>query len=176
MTEYAKLVVAVDSTQVKRSTDDLRGLAVESRKVEGAASALRSALRPLAGIFATLKVSQLVQETTLLSSRYGELGIVMEVVGRNAGYSRLELDALEDGLKRTGTSAIESRNSIARMISANIDLAKATELARLAQDAAVIGGLNSSDAFQRLVRGIQTAEIETLRNIGLNVSFERSYE
>lgn len=176
MAEHARLIIAVDSTQVKRSTDDLRGLAAESRKAEGAAGGLASAMRPLVGIFATLKVGQLVKETTMLASRYGELGIVMEVVGRNAGYSRAELDSLEEGLKRTGISAIESRNNIARMISANIDLAKATELARLAQDAAVIGGLNSSDAFQRLVRGIQTAEIETLRNIGLNVSFERSYE
>ena len=176
MTEYARLVVAVDSTQVRRSTDDLRRMTAESRSAGGAVGSLTPIVTRLAGAFAGLKVGQFISETVLLSSRYGELGVVMEVVGRNAGYSRVQLDELEVGLKRTGISALESRNNIARMISANIDLAKATDLARLAQDAAVIGGLNSSDAFQRLITGIQTGQVETLRTIGLNVNFQRSYE
>lgn len=176
MTEYARLVVAVDSTQVRRSTDDLRRMTAESRSAGGAVGSLTPIVTRLAGAFAGLKVGQFISETVLLSSRYGELGVVMEVVGRNAGYSRIQLDELEAGLKRTGISALESRNNIARMISANIDLAKATDLARLAQDAAVIGGLNSSDAFQRLITGIQTGQVETLRTIGLNVNFQRSYE
>ena len=175
MTEYARLVIEVDSTSAKRATDDLRNFDRQAANTERSTTSMVAAFRPLAGIFASFKVAQFVKETTLLSSRYNELGIVMEVVGRNAGYSRSQLDALEQGLKQTGISAIESRSNIAKMVSANIDLANATDLARLAQDAAVIGGLNSSEAFARLIRGIQTAEVETLRNIGLNVSFERSY-
>lgn len=176
MTEYARLVMVVDSTSARKATDDLRNLDNQSSKTERAAGSLASAFRPLAGVFASLGVAAFIKETTLLSSRYGELGIVMEVVGRNAGYSREQLDTLEQALQKVGISAIESRNNIARMISANIDLSKATDLARLSQDAAVIGGLNSSEAFERLVRGIQSAEVETLRNIGLNVNFEQSYK
>lgn len=176
MTEYARLVMVVDSTSARKATDDLKQLDVQSGKTEQAAGSLASAFKPLAGVFASLGIANFVKDTTLLSSRYGELGIVMEVVGRNAGYSREQLDTLEQALQKVGISAIESRNNIARMISANIDLSKATELARLAQDAAVIGGINSSEAFERLVRGIQSAEVETLRNIGLNVNFEQSYQ
>ena len=104
MTEYARLVIAVDSTQARRSTDDLRNLAGESRRTEGAVGSLTPIVTRLAGAFAGLKVGQFVSETVLLSSRYGELGVVMEVVGRNAGYSRAQLDELEAGLKRTGIS------------------------------------------------------------------------
>lgn len=176
MTEYARLVLAVDSTSAKKATDDLRKLDAQSSRTEQAAGGLASAFKPLAAVFATFKVGQFIKESTLLSSRYGELGIVMEVVGRNAGYSKGQLDELEASLKKTGISAIESRNNIARMISANIDLSKATDLARLAQDSAVVGGINSSEAFERLVRGIQSAEVETLRNIGINVNFQKSYD
>lgn len=176
MTEYARLVISVDSTSAKRATDDLRDLDRQSSKTERAAGGLVAAFKPLAGIFATLKIGQVIKDTVLLSSRYNELGIVMEVVGKNAGYSRNQLDSLETKLRETGIAAVESRSTIAKMVTANIDLAKATDLARLAQDAAVIGGLNSSDAFERLIRGIQTAEVETLRNIGLNVNFEQSYQ
>jgi hypothetical protein len=176
MTEYARLVMSVDSRSANKATDDLRKLDAQSGKTERSAGSLAAAFKPLAAVFASFKVAQFIQETTLLGSRYNELGIVMEVVGRNAGYSRNQLDALESSLKTTGISAIESRNNIARMISANIDLAKATDLARLAQDAAVVGGVNSSEAFERLIRGIQSAEVETLRNIGINVSFDKSYE
>lgn len=62
------------------------------------------------------------------------------------------------------------------MMSANIDLSRATKLATLAQDAAVIASTNSSEAFDRLIRGIQSASKETLETIGLNTNFARSYE
>ncbi|KIA78842.1 hypothetical protein QR66_19255, partial [Chromobacterium piscinae] len=99
----------------------------------------------------------------------------MTVVGRNAGYSRAELDAFEQGLRSTGITAEESRNNLTRMIQANIDLAQANKIARVAQDAAVIGNLNSSESFAQLIHGIQTAQTDVLRGIGINADFEASY-
>lgn len=176
MTEYARLVLAVDSTSAKKATDDLRQLDAQSSKTEKSAGSLASAFRPLAAAFAGLKVGQLIQESTLLASRYDQLGLIMNVVGRNVGRSSASLDELQANLQKTGISAIQSRNNIIKMISANIDLSKATDLARLAQDAAAVAGTSSSEAFARLVRGIQSAEKETLETLGLNVNFQQSYE
>lgn len=176
MTEYARLVLAVDSTSAKKATDDLRQLDAQSSKTEKSAGSLASAFRPLAAAFAGLKVGQLIQESTLLASRYDQLGLIMNVVGKNVGRSSASLDELQANLQKTGISAIQSRNNIIKMISANIDLSKATDLARLAQDAAAVAGTSSSEAFARLVRGIQSAEKETLETLGLNVNFQQSYE
>ncbi|HZX51481.1 MAG TPA: hypothetical protein VFE95_05625 [Pseudomonas sp.] len=176
MTEYARLVLAVDSTSAKKATDDLRQLDAQSSKTEKSAGSLASAFKPLAAAFAGLKVGQLIQESTLLASRYDQLGLIMNVVGKNVGRSSASLDELQANLQKTGISAIQSRNNIIKMISANIDLSKATDLARLAQDAAAVAGTSSSEAFARLVRGIQSAEKETLETLGLNVNFQQSYE
>lgn len=176
MTEYARLVMVVDSTSAKKATDDLRDLGSQASKTESTVSALSNAVKPLASAFAALKVGQLIQDSTLLAARYDQLGLIMGVVGKNVGQSSKSLADLQAQLEKTGISAIQSRNNIIKMIGANIDLSKATELARLAQDAAVIAGVNSSEAFERLVRGIQSAEKETLETLGLNVNFQQSYE
>lgn len=176
MTEYARLVLAVDSTSAKKATDDLKQLDSQSAKTERSAASLSSAMKPLAAAFAGLKIGQLIKDSTLLASRYDQLGLIMNVVGKNVGRSSESLSGLQAELEKTGISAIQSRNNIIKMISANIDLSKATDLARLAQDAAAVAGTSSSEAFARLVKGIQSAEKETLETLGLNVNFQQSYE
>lgn len=116
-----------------------------------------------------------VKESSMLAARYDTLGVSMHVLGQNAGHSVEKTDAFATSLERTGIAAIESRQAIAQLITSQIDLEQSTKLARLAQDAAVVGGVNSSEAFQKMVVGIQSAQVEMLRSIGINVSFEASY-
>lgn len=125
---------------------------------------------------AGFQVLDAVKNATQLASRYNQLGVVLTTIGQNAGYSSKQLQGYEMRLQRVGISAMESRNNLARMISANLDLAQSAKLARVAQDAAVIGNISSSEAYARLVDGIAAAEVETLRGIGLNVNFENSYQ
>src|SRR5690606_16321003 len=126
--------------------------------------------------FAGLKMFGVAKDAALASARFDTLGIVMERVGRNAGYSRAEMDDFDRSLRKTDISMIESRAALAQLVQAQVDLAESSKLARIAQDAAVIGGINSSEAFRRMVHGIQSAQVETLRTIGLNVNFEKSYQ
>ncbi|MCY1305635.1 hypothetical protein D9M70_554540 [compost metagenome] len=62
MTEYARLVMVVDSTSARKATDDLKQLDVQSGKTEQAAGSLASAFKPLAGVFASLGIANFVKE------------------------------------------------------------------------------------------------------------------
>jgi len=162
MSDQVKIVIsAVDQTQqvfnrLNRSVGDLA--------------------KSLVGAFSVWQAGTLIKESALLAARYETLGVVMGVIGNNAGYTRTEMEGFAQTLQQTGISSVESRQVLTQMAAANIDLAESTKLARLAQDAAVIGNTNSSEAFQRLVYGIQSAQVEMLRTIGINVSFENGYK
>lgn len=131
----------------------------------------------IAAAWVTLsRVADKITDVAVMGARYETLGVVMNVVGRTAGYTASEMRKYSEALQEAGISMAESRQSLARMVQANLDLSEATKLARIAQDAAVIGNINSSEAFQRLVYGIQSAQVEMLRTIGLNVNFENAYQ
>jgi len=128
-----------------------------------------------AGIASVAAVATAIKEVTFATARFDTLGVVMEVVGKNAGYSAREMAKYEQELRKTGISMTSARETLTKMSQAQIDLSKSSELARIAQDAAVIGNINSSEAFERMIMGIRSGEIEILRTIGLNVSFQNSY-
>lgn len=111
-----------------------------------------------------------------LRARVDTLGVALNHVGNNAGYTSDQIAEAEEQLKSLGITTSAARSSILRMIRANIDLADATKLARIAQDSAVIAGINSSQAFERLILGIQKMEPELLDELGIQLRRNDAYE
>jgi acylphosphatase len=182
MTDVA-LIIKVDSRDVGKATIALEELAkkgvqteVATKSLTSATGSLMAAVKNAAAAFGLYKLGGLIKESALLNARFETMGIVMKGVGKNAGYSQNEMTSFEMALRKTGISMIEARENVTKMAQAQLDLSKTSELARVAQDAAVIGNLNSSDAFARVVHGIQAGQTETLRTIGINVDFQQSYE
>jgi len=151
---------------------DTTGLNKAETKI---ASFAKKAAGYFAAIASVAAVGTAIKDATLATARYDTLGVVMLNVGKNAGYSANQIRKYEQQVKASGISMIKTREVVTRMTQAQIDLTKSSDLARIAQDAAVIGNIDSSEAFARMIRGIQSAEVEILRGIGLNVSFEQAY-
>jgi hypothetical protein len=160
---------------VKGHEDALRAAAKAKEDAAKASNQLSDALKLLASGYAMLKIGEYIKDSAMLAARYETLGVVMEVVGRNAGYTKTQMDAASEGIARQGITMIESRESAVKLVQAHVDLQHAEGLARIAQNAAVIGHINSSEAFDRLVNGIARGNVLILRNIGINVNLQSAY-
>jgi hypothetical protein len=168
----------VDSSlaSMKKQAADSGG--VLSRMSSGMASSLRqlSAAAAALGIYKlSSSAADLVKESTLLAARAETLDVVMARVGVNAGYSSDQMRTFMEAVRSAGITTIQSQEAVIRMTQAHLDLAQASKLARVAQDAAVIGAVNSSEAMERLLHGITTLQPEILRTIGITVNFEQEY-
>lgn len=124
---------------------------------------------------AGIKLTSLIRESADLNSRYEQLGGIMTVVGRNAGISAGEVNNYAAEVRAMGITMLESRQTVISMTQAQLDLSKASDLARVAQDAAAVAGINSTEALGRLINGIQSANTQVLRGVGINVQFEQGY-
>jgi len=120
-----------------------------------------------AGKQALFTIAEFGTQAAQLRARADELAVVLRLVGNNAGYSDDEISTFEESLRKTGISILQTRKSLTQMIQAQLDLNQASKIARVAQDAAVISGINSSDAFDRIIRATTTLQPEMLRSMGL---------
>ena len=166
------------SKGLKKVGKNLSGVSKSAKSADKATKGLN--LRMLALGFASFqavrKIAALVKESALLAARFETMGVVVDNLGARVGKSSIEMRRLEQSLEDTGISMLGARESIARLISADIDLDNATDLARVAQDGAVIAGVNSTAAFEKLVGFISTGNIRVARQIGLFIDRRKTYE
>ena len=127
------------------------------------------------GFFAINKIKDAALHAFNLAAQYETLGVVVQQVGKVNGYSAVEIDKNVSAIRRMGIAGVEARQTMTQLLQAQVDITQTPALARIAQDAAVIGGTNSSEAFERLVHGIQSAQTDVLRTIGISVNFEQAY-
>lgn len=179
MIEVAALQIEVDSTALNRGKKDLADFASVAGTVERALGSVADAFLRMATFGAVRGLGDLtnsLKDTVLLAARYETLGVAMDQIGKTAGYTEVDLARYESALEKTGITALQSRESIVKLIAANVDLDKATRLARAAQDLAVVGNMNSSEAFAKMVQGIQTGQVRLLHNMGIMVTFQDAYK
>jgi len=137
---------------------------------------LQKAAKSAALAFVAMGAAKVIKSSVLLAARVETLGVVTKKLGENVGMTEKDIRSLERAIVDQGITLQGSRQSIAMMIQANVDLAHATDLARLAQDTAVIANLNSSEAFQQLTYVLQTGNVRMARTLGLNVQFGKAQQ
>lgn len=182
-TDIASLVLRIDSSQVEVGNTALSRFSETSARAEqqthrtaSATGLLSRAFGALAAAAGTVGLAALAKDATLLAARYETMGVVMKIAGNNAGYTKVQMDAFAKSLEQSGISMLQSRNILTQLSTANIDLANASALGRVAQDLAVVANINSSEALERMTHGIIGGEIEILRTLGMQVQWEAGYK
>jgi phage-related protein len=103
------------------------------------------------------------------AARVGEMDASLRALAKA---NNLSYTAMQNSVKAVKAQGIETgvaQTLVAQFARNQLDLSKATRLATVAQDAAVISGRNSTEVLDDLVHGITTQNSLVLRNAGLNV-------
>lgn len=124
-------------------------------------------VKGLAGAFAALAVVKYMLDAVQVAARVEVLGTVLHQIGKNAGYTREELDKADRAVQKMGITASSSRESLTQLMNAGLKIDLAAPLARASQDLAVITGQNSSETFQRLIVNISQLDAMGLRWMGI---------
>lgn len=106
-----------------------------------------------------------VKDAAMTGARTETLRVAMEQVGKNAGLSAQSLDYFVDQLKQAGITSQEAMVAITKFLTTGLPLDKVRELATRARDIAVIAGIDTSEAFSRLIHGIISGQTEVLRTL-----------
>lgn len=115
-------------------------------------------------------IKKAVVDVVQYAARTETLKIVTEqMANANKLNTRAVLEQVE-AVKHLNISTQEAHETVQRMMFAQLDVRKATELARVAQNAAVISNEVSSVALEKIITGIVTGQTRLLHNMGLQVS------
>lgn len=158
-----------------RASRDTSRLVQAQQSAARSSTLLRDAMAAVAAAVGAVKIGTVVKDAALLAANVQTLDVVLAVVGRNAGYTQGQMELYTEQVKVMGITSQVAARTVIRMTQAQMDLATASQLARVAQDAAVVGNINSSEALDRLLHGVVSLQPEILRNIGIMVSFEQEY-
>jgi phage-related protein len=112
----------------------------------------------------------------MAAARVDELDVSMNAVGKATG---LGYQAIRDAAIATKDMGIEmeiAQQSAIKFAQNNLDLAYASQLARAAQDLAVVSGKNSTETFNMLTHAVITGRSEVLKSVGIQKSAGQMYE
>lgn len=169
-------------TKAKEGAEGINSLEGAARNLVGGVGTLKTSLNglipALVGAVGLMKLKELAD----VGAKVQVTGTVLRVVANNAGISGTEINKLDKEIQGLGITAVDSGKSLTQFIQAglgglrNESLGKAKELARAAQDLAVVSGENSSETFSRLITNIQQMDTMGLRFMGITVSMEKAQD
>jgi phage-related protein len=181
---YGRLEVPVVAAGLDRFERDVRG-AAQSAGTDAAASissAMTVGLRGLGNVtrsigraaatglgVATTAAAAFGVASFRTAARVGEMDATLRALAQANRLSYPQMQRTVREIRDAGIEAGVAQNTVAQFARNQLDLAKSTDLARLAQNAAVISGRNSTEVLDQLIHGITTQNSLVLRNAGVNV-------
>lgn len=196
MTEKVGLKAVLDDKDFQRAvTRYVRGMNIMDRKTAGVAKSAGSAMGGLAGALTMgvgaaigILTAQLIPKllgglksigTTLTDigrdaimsgARVKEMGIVVQYLGQQAGYTESQLDSYVAQIRAAGMRTDVAQKAVAEFARYQLDLAKATDLVNIAQAVAILAGEDSSETMRALIDATLTQNTLMLRRRGILVN------
>jgi len=121
-------------------------------------------------------VASSILQATLTAGRFEELEFTALALGRAMGKGEREIRSSIESINDLGIRYDIAAQTVAQFTRNQIDLAKSTELVRIAQALAVIAGEDSSQTMQRLTLAIATNNTRRLRFLGITTTANAAQE
>jgi hypothetical protein len=109
------------------------------------------------------------------AARTEVLNVAMQSVAKSSGYAITALHQQRNAVMELGIAEQEATQILTRFMQAQLDTADAAKLARVAQDAAVIAGYNSSQAAEQMTEAIAKQRPELLSAFGMTRNMNEIY-
>lgn len=110
------------------------------------------------------------------AARVQELDVAINAVGKSTGLGYDAINTAALGIKSMGIEMETAQRSALKFAQNNLKLEYASKLARVAQDMAVISGMNSTDTYNMLTHAVITGRSEVLKSVGIQKSAGQMYE
>jgi phage-related protein len=158
-----------------------RGLEQASRSAEQfvqSSNRLRGAMTGIgiASAAATTAIIALGTKSFMAAARVDELDYAMNAVGKSTGLGYQAIKDTAEAIREKGIEAEISAKSALKYAQNNLKMSYAVDLARVAQDLAVVSGANSTETYNMLTHAVITGRSEVLKSVGIQKSAGQMYE
>ena len=109
------------------------------------------------------------------AARTETLNVAFQAVAKSSGYAAGALKEQKNAVMDLGIAEQEATQILTRFMQAQLDTAQASKLARVAQDAAVISGGNSSEAAEQMTEAIAKQQPRLLAQFGMMAGLDEMY-
>lgn len=171
------------ATRTQRTYDRVRVLSQRLRRLKKdtveakeATDAFGAGLQTFVGARVIRYLVDFLKSSTLLAGRVQNLDTIMRTVGSTANLTGGEIKFVEGRMKQLGITTQAARIIITKFAQNNLEMAKSLRIARIAQDAAVVAGTNSSIAAEKITIAIQRLDTRLLRNQGILINLRNEYK
>lgn len=163
-------------SQVHKTTSQFNNIGNTIGKIHNPLIQLTSALSGVAAAFGLTKAAGLAWDLGMTTARVHEMDAVLRSLAANNAVAESAVWNGVAAIKSMGIETQVAQQTMAQFIRYQMDAARASDLARVAQDAAVLSGQNSSQALEGLIYGITTYNQRVIRTYGINVDMSNAFD
>ena len=139
---------------------------------------LLNSLTQIAGAAANAgkAISDFVKESTQGAARGEELGLAAQYMGQQAGYTARQVSDLTQQLIAAGVTDDIAGEAISKLAQNDLDLAKATELLKVAQGGSIMTGRAVTDVYMDMITAVSYGMPRVLKQYGITLDQTKANE